>query len=221
MRRPSAVSDPVESVEIFGPQGPASGSLDVEFPDLPVSQQEPDSEALLTEPHGLRSLLRATDDPVELAFLTAVLEDPDPALARSVYADWLEERGDVTRAEYMRLLDLLRPDADPDDREPARLRQLGARIANPWRALVAPRWTRIERCPTELLLQTFGSDRPSDCPKAWGRLPRWTVDELRHCKTCLRFVHYFTDLDAAKRAAARGEPLAIDAAIRRRPSDLE
>jgi uncharacterized protein (TIGR02996 family) len=223
MRRPSALPDTaVESVEIIPEMPVSSGSVDVdvELGEPPMSH-EPESEARLTEPHGVRSLLRATDDPIELAFLKAVLEDADEALARSVYADWLEERGDATRAEYMRLLERLRPGADPDDREPARLRLLGARIASPWRALVAPRWMRIERCPTELLLQTFGSDRPSDCPRAWGSLPRWTVDELRHCKTCLRFVHYFSDLDAAKRAAARGEPLAIDPAVRRSPSDLE
>lgn len=42
-----------------------------------------------------------TDD--ELALLRTIREHPDADLPRLVYADWLEERGDPDRAEFIRL----------------------------------------------------------------------------------------------------------------------
>lgn len=42
-----------------------------------------------------------TDD--ELALLRTIREYPDADLPRLVYADWLEERGDADRAEFIRL----------------------------------------------------------------------------------------------------------------------
>lgn len=42
-----------------------------------------------------------TDD--ELALLRTIREHPDADLPRLVYADWLEERGDADRAEFIRL----------------------------------------------------------------------------------------------------------------------
>jgi uncharacterized protein (TIGR02996 family) len=38
------------------------------------------------------------------AFLHAILADPDADAPRLVYADWLEERGDAHRAEFIRVL---------------------------------------------------------------------------------------------------------------------
>ena len=37
------------------------------------------------------------------ALLAAVLADPDADLPRLVYADWLEERGEAERAEFIRV----------------------------------------------------------------------------------------------------------------------
>src|SRR5947199_5771038 len=39
------------------------------------------------------------DDP----FLRAILDAPDDELPRLIYADWLDERGDPDRAEFIRL----------------------------------------------------------------------------------------------------------------------
>src|SRR5262249_29437560 len=50
--------------------------------------------------HGGRTM---QDEP----FLSAIEAAPDDLLARSVYADWLEERGDP-RADYLRLEERLR-----------------------------------------------------------------------------------------------------------------
>src|SRR5262249_11690952 len=39
----------------------------------------------------------------EEGFLQAIAENPSLVLHRLIYADWLEERGDALRAEYLRL----------------------------------------------------------------------------------------------------------------------
>jgi uncharacterized protein (TIGR02996 family) len=64
----------------------------------------------------------------EEAFLRAIQETPEDDSLRLVYADWLEERGDV-RGEYLRLDHQL-------STIPARLRQLSLKIDASWLALV-------------------------------------------------------------------------------------
>jgi uncharacterized protein (TIGR02996 family) len=39
----------------------------------------------------------------EIGFLRAILEEPDDDTHRLVYADWLEEQGDTSRAEFIRM----------------------------------------------------------------------------------------------------------------------
>jgi uncharacterized protein (TIGR02996 family) len=46
----------------------------------------------------------ATDE----AFIKAILEDQGDDTPLLVYADWLDERGDIVRAEYLRLLQQVR-----------------------------------------------------------------------------------------------------------------
>ncbi|HKB37195.1 MAG TPA: TIGR02996 domain-containing protein, partial [Gemmataceae bacterium] len=66
----------------------------------------------------------------EDAFLRAVVEEPDDDAHRLVYADWLEERGDV-RAEFIRLqYELERLDADDLGRRPLEMRQEELRLAH-------------------------------------------------------------------------------------------
>src|SRR4051812_26564817 len=53
------------------------------------------------------------------AFLSAIREAPEDDAPRLVYADWLEDQGDLHRAEFIRLqcrLARVEPD-DPDRRE--------------------------------------------------------------------------------------------------------
>jgi uncharacterized protein (TIGR02996 family) len=59
----------------------------------------------------------------EDAFLQAVRDDPDDDAPRLVYADWLEERGDVTRAEFIRVQCELERLAADDARRPALVRR--------------------------------------------------------------------------------------------------
>jgi uncharacterized protein (TIGR02996 family) len=65
----------------------------------------------------------------EEGFLKAIRDNPEDEVARSVYADWLEERGDP-RAEYLRLEIQLR-------RTLARLKKLREQLDPTWLLLVS------------------------------------------------------------------------------------
>jgi uncharacterized protein (TIGR02996 family) len=70
--------------------------------------------------------------------LRAVLASPDDSALRGVYADWLEERGDV-RGEFLRTAGLLALLPHKDKRRDplvARLQELRQVIDPAWRALV-------------------------------------------------------------------------------------
>jgi uncharacterized protein (TIGR02996 family) len=77
------------------------------------------------------------------SLLRAILEEPDDDGVRLVYADWLEEHGDVDRAEFIRVqLDLARGDPRPNvlrrlrERERVLLREHELRWTAPLHGLV-------------------------------------------------------------------------------------
>src|SRR5262249_8011657 len=74
------------------------------------------------------------------SFLAAISAAPDDDALRLVYADWLEERGDV-RGEYLRLLcalaTLLRRQTKKRKAFEARFAELRATIDPGWRLSVA------------------------------------------------------------------------------------
>lgn len=67
-------------------------------------------------------------DDIEQTFLDAIIANPDDAEARSVYADWLDERGDP-RGEYLRIEAQL-------NAGPARVAELTATLDPAWLAKV-------------------------------------------------------------------------------------
>jgi uncharacterized protein (TIGR02996 family) len=73
----------------------------------------------------------------ETAFLDALRAAPNDTTARVVYADWLDERGDAARAEFLRLAVLTSIASDASDAELARrerLRQLAVGLDTMWLA---------------------------------------------------------------------------------------
>src|SRR5262245_56576550 len=69
------------------------------------------------------------------AFLSAILDDPESDAPRLVYADWLDERGESDRAEFVRVQCALAKIDEADDRWPElrlRERQLLGRRAREW-----------------------------------------------------------------------------------------
>lgn len=89
--------------------------------------------------------------------------------SRMIYADWLEGRGDVARAEVVRRL----AEGGPPDREvllalaPTNVR---------WRARVCE--PPIEHC------------RDPACPRHWGALERTGRADVRRCDRCARLALY-------------------------------
>lgn len=69
-------------------------------------------------------------------FLEAIWANPDDDLPRLVYADWLEERGESTYAEFIRLDCMLERKEPMMPRERGRLRQhrhdLRTKLAAEW-----------------------------------------------------------------------------------------
>jgi uncharacterized protein (TIGR02996 family) len=125
-----------------------------------------------------------TRDPREVELLDLIRANPADAAGRAVYADWLEERGDQARAEFLRR----------DDHGP--LTEADAS----WRAVVA-------RAPLA------GCAR-GGCPSRWDALaPIAGIDNLRTCRTCKYTVTYCPSLDDAEVLGHRNEPIAIDAAL--------
>lgn len=105
--------------------------------------------------------------PEEAALVDAIVTGD--SASRLIYADWLEGRGDLERADIVRRL----AEGDAPDQEllvalaPTNVR---------WRARVLE--PTIEQC-------TRG-----DCPKHWGALERTPRADLRRCDRCLKLALY-------------------------------
>jgi uncharacterized protein (TIGR02996 family) len=145
-------------------------------------------------------------DPIEEALIRAI-EDRDEA-SRLVYADWLEERGDATRAEFLRVQDTLAIGTDVERaRHDRRLLELATTIDVHWRARIAQ--PAIERCSFEL-----------ECPKRWSELATTDHDGVRFCNACEKNVHYCVSVAEAKAHARNGSCVALDLTSARWSDDL-
>lgn len=196
-------------------------------PSIPVAAPLPpleEEEVGVKTPHhpsagrnwrGPPSSLHASQDPIEIELLRAIDEGADVAAALVVYGDWLEERGDTVRADYVRTLEkLAAPGGGHDPETRRRLTVLGDRITNAWRAKLMPRSTPIERCGAP-----NGQPAAGPCPKTWGALDRMSVDDVRRCTVCSTFVHYAPDVKTA--VAWRHRPVVVDIGANRLPGDLD
>jgi uncharacterized protein (TIGR02996 family) len=148
-------------------------------------------------------------DPVEDTLLRALAaRDRD---SRAIYADWLEQRGDHARAEYLRVQETLAKlrAGDPAFRDhAARLAALAVTLDLAWRVKVAT--PAVERC--------LGFELP--CPMEWSQLAATDRDDIRHCGTCKREVFYALTVGEARRHAAKGRCVALDVTSARWPDDL-
>jgi len=146
----------------------------------------------------------------ELRLLAAIAQRDEAS--RLVYADWLEEHGEATRAEFLRVQQALVSSApeDPAFRERSdRMRALAASIEVGWRYKIAR--PIIENC----LAFEF------ECPKEWGSLATTEKSNVRYCGACAKRVFYCGTVDEARRQAQRGNCVAVDIANLRRAGDLE
>jgi uncharacterized protein (TIGR02996 family) len=140
------------------------------------------------------------------AELLAAIDGGDHA-ARLIYADWLEERGEPVRAEYIRLQEPLVGADLHDDAFGAtleRLRATAAVLPAAWRQRLAR--PRIDRCDA----------RP--CRQDWGSLAPTAREDERYCDACQDTVRYCTTVAEAR--ALTGRLVAVDPAVKRTAGDL-
>jgi len=147
--------------------------------------------------------------PAERGLLAAMSEGHEAS--RMVYVNWLERRGEVVRAEFLRLDCVLAQMSPEDPRYPPtrrRLLEIAPRISVDWRSRVAR--SLIEGCTT-----TTGR-----CPAYWRALPA-SADDVRNCGVCGENVYYCVSLDLARSRYSTGQRVAIDLSVDRYHGDLE
>ncbi len=103
--------------------------------------------------------------------LLAAIEQQEEG-ARAVYADWLEEQGDMDRAEFVRCQDRIHELPDGLDRFAAieHVRALSLVLDAAWRVIVVR--PLIRNC------------RRDGCQREWGKLVPTHTSDLRVCRTC-------------------------------------
>jgi len=134
---------------------------------------------------------------VERDLIDAVSTGDDAAAM--VYADWLEERGDRFRADFLRLQQIAFADGtNAKDRQlqRGRLRDLATHIDIVWRQ-------RIGRG------DVTGCARDG-CPGDWARLAPTADPRIRSCDTCRRDVSYCRSEPEARAHHDEDHPAVID-----------
>lgn len=149
------------------------------------------------------------------AELLAAIGRHDEA-SRLVYADFLEARGELARAEFLRLQQALVGPPPTDvggkalwKRRSERLRELADHIDEAWRIKVAR--PLVENCDAHF---DFA------CPMEWGQLAETPDADVRACNLCDELVYYSTTIATARRHAAMNRCVAVDITVERRPNDL-
>lgn len=150
----------------------------------------------------------AASDRAETELLAQIAAGDDGA--RLVYADWLEQRGDLARAEFLRVQHTIVTTTSPNvfDLRIGRLQALAAKIDVAWRRQVARQF--VEGCN--------GFEAP--CPRDWSQMQPTERTDVRHCGGCQKDVYYCTTLDVARSHARRGNCVAVDAALVRVRGDI-
>jgi uncharacterized protein (TIGR02996 family) len=153
-------------------------------------------------------------DDAEHELLAAIARHDEAS--RLVYADFLEARGEVARAEFLRLQQVLvgTPPTDAAGKRlwksrSKRLRELAEHVGEEWRIAVAR--PLVENCDAHF---DFA------CPMEWGQLTETAEPDVRACNLCDELVYYSTSIAAARRHAAMNRCVAVDITVERRPDDL-
>lgn len=167
-------------------------------------------------------------DAIEQRLLDDIRQQPSDAATRAVYADWLEERGELARAEFLREQLAVGGAVDATDpafvRASARLAQLASRVGAGWRARVAMSF--IEGCRSRWRGPLGTSPGPGIgfelvCPMRWDRLEPTDREGIRTCGACKREVMYCSSIEQVATAAQDGRCIAVDPRTARSPYDLD
>jgi uncharacterized protein (TIGR02996 family) len=147
-------------------------------------------------------------DAFEAELLRAIGEAPDDDGHRLVYADWLEARGELQRADFLRTLCKLALPTVNRKKIP-QLQERLVRLSSPadvlWRALVSR--PAIDGCAITFRFK---------CPKRWTALAPTEQPNVRRCGACERDVHFCGTLEELRARAQAGDCVAFDPALRSR-----
>lgn len=142
--------------------------------------------------------------PLEAGLLEAIERCDEHS--RTVYADWLEERGELVRAEFLRIQQSVIDEPMDTPAQKAvfltrtrRMRELAASIDVEWRRRVAR--PAVEGCRLAFEIP---------CKMDWGQLEPTDRPEVRNCNTCRKAVHYCVSEQDAFDLAARGHCVVVD-----------
>jgi uncharacterized protein (TIGR02996 family) len=141
------------------------------------------------------------------AFLRKIVEDPTDDGPRLVYADWLEERGETDRAEFLRtecqLAALPRGD---ERRKPLKARLEALKVDEAWIAAISK--ASLENCEFRFEFE---------CPQQWDRLKPTADAMVRFCEVCEENVHFCGSIQTARQHAMRGRCVAVNLQVSRKP----
>lgn len=159
------------------------------------------------------------------AFLQTLTETPKDDDARLVYADWLEERGELLKAEFLRITVSLNTEKRSRGKRKTqrnRLQELAAQLDTDWLAVVSR--LKIENCPKSR--KQPWRRIPLDitfhfvCDKTWDQLQATDKQTVRHCTDCKQDVHYCDTIAEARRHATANRCIALDLGVIRRDGDI-
>lgn len=151
-------------------------------------------------------------DETEANFLATLRASPDDDVTRLVYADWLEARGEIERADFLRTVCKLAARKVNPKKAPVlaeRLIRLSTSSEATWRALVSR--PNIEECDIEFRFK---------CPKQWSSLVATDNPAVRRCGTCDRDVHFCATIEEVREHAWENHCVAFDPALRSRDARL-
>lgn len=146
----------------------------------------------------------------EQEFLQAIGDRPHDESNRLVFADWLEEAGDV-RAEFLRVdarLAQLRAGDEEYAETLLQWRDLRDELPAAWQLLLSR--SPVENCGLHL----------NPCPQKWSDLNSTAEEGVRHCWACDKPVHYCQSMDELYAHAERGHCVAVDFSVPHLPRDL-
>ncbi len=153
----------------------------------------------------------------EELFIAAIVAAPRDDRPRLVYADWLDQRGDLRGAWLrvsVRLQDLMGNDAPPEMRAKLqwvrevaqlqrRLRELRSIVPEAWALRVQA--GLIKHC----------NMRDANCPRDWLRLAESAEPSRRSCGQCQRSVQYCWSAPEVEAALTAGRPVVYSLAMDR------
>jgi len=159
--------------------------------------------------------------PDDAPFIRNLINSQQRVDSLRVYADWLEESGDMVRAEIVRIhiqmANLVQESPQYRDRVEARnqyLEELTKSFphARQWLALIG-------FGPIEVCFSAMKGNQP--CPRRWENMPPVEGDgSKRLCLYCNRLVHYCDSIEEAAQYVENGELVTVDPKVPRRRHDL-